>query len=61
MEVTVKNAGFIAANLFTKSLFSEEVEMNISAKKNQDGSISGFLRIRSQVEQLAYIFGKLIQ
>lgn len=61
LEVTSKNAGFIAANLYTCSLFGEEVEMNISAKKGKDGVINGFLRIRSPDESLAYLFGKLIQ
>ena len=59
--VTSKNADFIAANLYTCSLFGEEVEMNISAKKGKDGVINGFLRIRSPDESLAYLFGKLIQ
>ena len=61
LDVTAKSAGFIAANLFTRSLFGEEVEMNINAKTDKDGKISGFLRIRSPDEQLTYLFGKLIQ
>ena len=61
LDVTSKSAGFIAANLFTRSLFGEEVEMNVNAKLEKDGKISGFLRIRSPFEQLAFLFGKLIQ
>lgn len=61
LEVTARSAGFITANLFTRSLFGEEVEMNISAKKGKDETITGFLRLRSQNEQIAFIFGKLIQ
>lgn len=61
IEVTAKNAGFIAANLFTRSLFNEEVEANVSAKIDENNKISGFIRIRSPDEQLAFLFGKLIQ
>jgi vesicle coat complex subunit len=61
LKVTAASARFIAANLFTKSLFGEEVEMNVSAKVGENGKIGGFLRIRSQDEQLAFLFGKLIQ
>jgi coatomer subunit beta len=61
LEVTARNANFIAANLFTKSFFGEEVELNVSAKKQDSGRITGVLRIRSPDEQLAYLFGKLIQ
>jgi coatomer subunit beta len=60
LKVTSQSANFITANLFTKSLFDEEVEMNVNAKLGKDGKISGFLRIRSQEEQLAFLFGKLI-
>ena len=61
LAVTSQSANFITANLFTKSLFDEEVEMNVNAKIDKDGKINGFLRIRSQEEQLAFLFGKLIQ
>jgi coatomer subunit beta len=61
LEVTARNANFIAANLFTRSLFGEEVELNVSAKRQESGRITGVLRIRSPDEQLAYLFGKLIQ
>lgn len=61
IEVTSKNANFIAANLFTRSIFGEEVEMNISAKLDSNNKINGFLRIRSQDEQLAFLFGTLLQ
>jgi len=61
IEVTSQSAGFIAANLFSKSLFDEEVEMNISAKIEKGEKIVGFIRIRSQDMDLAFLFGKLIQ
>ncbi|KAK8891666.1 hypothetical protein M9Y10_028886 [Tritrichomonas musculus] len=61
IEVTANNAGFIAANLFTRSLFNEEVEANLSAKIDANHKITGFIRIRSPDEQLAFLFGKLIQ
>ena len=61
LVVTSKSAGFIAANLFTRSLFGEEVEMNVNAKLEKGGKITGYLRIRTPVEQLAFLFGKLIQ
>jgi hypothetical protein len=61
LEVTARHAKFVAANLFTKSLFGEEVELNVSAKKQTNGKITGVLRLRSPDEQLAFLFGKLIQ
>jgi coatomer subunit beta len=61
LQVTAKSANFIAANLFTKSLFGEEVELNVSAKIQGNGKVAGFLRIRSPDEQLAFLFGKLLQ
>jgi coatomer subunit beta len=61
LEVTARHARFVAANLFTRSLFGEEVELNVSAKLLSNGKITSVLRIRSPDEQLAYLFGKLVQ
>ena len=60
-ETTAKNAGFIAVNLFTRSLFNEEVEINISAKIDSSSKITGVIRIRSPFDQLVFLFGKLVQ
>ena len=61
IEVTSKSANFIAANLYTRSLFGEEVGINISAKLDASEKITGFVRIRAQIEKLAYLFGTLAQ
>lgn len=61
LEVTAKYAGFIAANLFTRSIFNDEVEANLSAKIDSTQKITGFIRIRTPDERLAFLFGKLIQ
>lgn len=61
IQVTSSSAKFIAVNLYTRSLFGEEVEINISAKLSSTEKITGFIRIRSQIEKLAYLFGTLAQ
>lgn len=62
MEATSKNASFVTANLFTRSIFGEEVCVNINAKLNSSTQkINGFIRIRSHDEKLTYLFGKIIQ
>ncbi|KAH0793843.1 coatomer subunit beta-1-like [Histomonas meleagridis] len=62
METTAKSASFVAVNLFTRSVFGEEVGINISAKLNKEtNKINGFIRVRSHDEKIALLFGKLIQ
>ena len=38
--------GFLAANLYAKSVFGEDALVNLSVEKGGDGKLSGYIRIR---------------
>lgn len=38
--------GFLAANLYAKSVFGEDALVNLSVEKGSDGKLSGYIRIR---------------
>ena len=40
------NCGFLAANLYAKSVFGEDALVNLSVEKGGDGKLSGYIRIR---------------
>lgn len=40
------NCGFLAANLYAKSVFGEDALVNLSVEKGADGKLSGYIRIR---------------
>ena len=40
------DCGFLAANLYAKSVFGEDALVNVSAEQLQDGKIGGYIRIR---------------
>ena len=40
------NCGFLAANLYAKSVFGEDALVNLSVEKGSDGKLSGYIRIR---------------
>ena len=40
------NCGFLAANLYAKSVFGEDALVNLSVEKGVDGKLSGYIRIR---------------
>ncbi|KAK8961742.1 Coatomer subunit beta-1 [Platanthera guangdongensis] len=42
--------GFLAANLYAKSVFGEDALVNISIEKQVDGKLSGYIRIRSKTQ-----------
>jgi len=54
------NCGFLAANLYAKSLFGEDALINISIEKQQDGRIGGYVRIRSKTQGIALSLGDRI-
>jgi len=54
------NCGFLAANLYAKSLFGEDALVNISIEKQQDGKIGGYVRIRSKTQGIALSLGDKI-
>ena len=40
------DCGFLAANLYAKSVFGEDALVNLSVEKGSDGKLSGYIRIR---------------
>jgi len=54
------NCGFLAANLYARSLFGEDALINISIEKQQDGKIGGYVRIRSKTQGIALSLGDRI-
>lgn len=40
------SCGFLAANLYAKSVFGEDALVNLSVEKGADGKLSGYIRIR---------------
>ncbi|KAG6534082.1 coatomer subunit beta-1-like [Zingiber officinale] len=54
------NCGFLAANLYAKSVFGEDALVNISIEKQADGKLSGYIRIRSKTQGIALSLGDKI-
>lgn len=55
------DCGFLAANLYAKSVFGEDALVNLSIEKQQgDGKLSGYIRIRSKTQGIALSLGDKI-
>ncbi|PSS07249.1 Coatomer subunit beta-1 like [Actinidia chinensis var. chinensis] len=52
--------GFLAANLYAKSIFGEDALVNVSVEKQADGKLSGYIRIRSKTQGIALSLGDKI-
>lgn len=52
--------GFIAANLYAKSIFGEDALVNVSVEKQADGKLGGYIRIRSKTQGIALSLGDKI-
>eukprot|EP00270_Netrium_digitus_P008466 TRINITY_DN2533_c0_g1_i1.p1 TRINITY_DN2533_c0_g1~~TRINITY_DN2533_c0_g1_i1.p1 ORF type:complete len:952 (-),score=238.19 TRINITY_DN2533_c0_g1_i1:259-3114(-) len=52
--------GFLAANLYAKSVFGEDALVNVSIEKQPDGKLGGFIRIRSKTQGIALSLGDKI-
>ncbi|GMH14164.1 hypothetical protein Nepgr_016005 [Nepenthes gracilis] len=52
--------GFLAANLYAKSVFGEDALVNFSVEKQADGKLSGYIRIRSKTQGIALSLGDKI-
>jgi coatomer subunit beta len=51
-------SGYLAANLYAKSVFGEDALLNLSVEKStNDGSLSGKIRIRSRTQGIALSLG----
>lgn len=53
-------SGFLAANLYAKSIFGEDALVNVSVEQRTDGNICGFIRIRSKTQGIALSLGDKI-
>ena len=54
------DSGFLAANLYAKSIFGEDALVNVSVEKRSDGKICGYIRIRSKTQGIALSLGDKI-
>jgi coatomer subunit beta len=54
------NCGYLAANLYAKSVFGEDALVNVSVEKQSDGRLSGYIRIRSKTQGIALSLGDKI-
>ncbi|XP_044471666.1 coatomer subunit beta-1-like [Mangifera indica] len=52
--------GFLAANLYAKSVFGEDALVNVSVEKQIDNKLSGYIRIRSKTQGIALSLGDKI-
>lgn len=52
--------GFVAANLYAKSIFGEDALVNVSIEKQADGKLGGYIRIRSKTQGIALSLGDKI-
>eukprot|EP00897_Mesotaenium_endlicherianum_P005514 jgi/Mesen1/4991/ME000248S04270 len=54
------DCGFLAANLYAKSVFGEDALVNVSIEKQPDGKLAGYIRIRSKTQGIALSLGDKI-
>ena len=53
-------SGFLAANLYAKSIFGEDALVNVSVEQRADMKICGYIRIRSKTQGIALSLGDKI-
>jgi len=54
------SCGFLAANLYAKSLFGEDALVNLSVERHESGRVGGYVRIRSKTQGIALSLGDKI-
>lgn len=54
------DCGYLAANLYAKSVFGEDALVNLSVEKQADGRLGGYIRIRSKTQGIALSLGDKI-
>eukprot|EP00362_Geleiidae_sp_MMETSP1317_P001709 CAMPEP_0201285686 /NCGR_PEP_ID=MMETSP1317-20130820/113691_1 /ASSEMBLY_ACC=CAM_ASM_000770 /TAXON_ID=187299 /ORGANISM="Undescribed Undescribed, Strain Undescribed" /LENGTH=69 /DNA_ID=CAMNT_0047611473 /DNA_START=1567 /DNA_END=1773 /DNA_ORIENTATION=- len=54
------SSGFLAANLYAKSKFSEDALANISIEKTSDYKIQGTIRLRAKTQGMALCLGEYV-
>ena len=60
LESKDSECGFLSANLYAKSAFDEDALANVSIEMQDNGKISGFIRIRSKTQGIAISLGEKI-
>ncbi|KAI3831192.1 hypothetical protein MKW92_044955 [Papaver armeniacum] len=53
LSVLDGDCGFLAANLYAKSVFGEDALVNVGIEKQIDGKLSGYIRIRSKTQGIS--------
>lgn len=53
-------SGYLAANLYAKSIFGEDALLNLSVEKFPNGTLAGYIRIRSKTQGIALSLGDKI-
>jgi len=59
-ESALSGCGFLSANLYARSIFSEDALANISLETTAEGKIAGYIRIRSKTQGIALSLGDKI-
>lgn len=54
------NCGYVAANLYARSVFGEDALVNVSVEATSEGKLAGFIRIRSKTQGIALSLGDKI-
>jgi len=54
------DCGYVAANLYTRSVFGEDALVNLSVEKQEDDKLAGYVRIRSKTQGIALSLGDQI-
>ena len=59
---SIAGSNFLAANLYARSVFSEDALVNVSVERKDDGDgkLSGYIRIRSKTQGIALSLGDRI-
>lgn len=60
LESADSSCGFLSANLYAKSAFDEDALANVSIELQDNGKITGFIRIRSKTQGIAISLGEKI-
>jgi len=59
-KALVGECGFLAANLYARSIFGEDALANLSIEQQEGGRIEGFIRIRAKTQGIALSLGDKI-
>merc|ERR1712232_350084 len=57
VQALIESSSFVAVNLYSKSIFGEDALANISIEKQNEGKLTGSVRIRSRTQGIALSLG----